>query len=176
LLADISNLYSELAICRGFSSAMLELAAEVKNSTDNFEKYRRVLGHLKRRLAATIKWCEKELSIGSDSPFADKNILVVASSPNLASSSKLAPGAAEDDEVLPIFDKEDLLRPLKIMHESLMGGGYEDVADGLLVDVIRRVATFGTTMVPLDIRQESTKHMNAIDAVTRHLGELPSLS
>jgi phosphoenolpyruvate carboxylase len=55
------------------------------------------------------------------------------------------------------------------MHHSLSSGGYADVADGLLVDLIRRVATFGLTLVPLDLRQESTRHTMALDAITRYL-------
>jgi phosphoenolpyruvate carboxylase len=61
ILADILTLYNELAICKGFSPDMLALAAEVKQSSDKRELYRRVLGHLSRRLVATIKWCENEL-------------------------------------------------------------------------------------------------------------------
>ena len=37
----------------------------------------------------------------------------------------------------PIFDVKELLEPLNIMHDSLVYGGYSDVADGLLVDIIR---------------------------------------
>jgi phosphoenolpyruvate carboxylase len=61
ILKDISNLYDELAICKGFSTEMLDLANQVKQSSDRLEKYRRVLGFLQRRLQATIKWCETEL-------------------------------------------------------------------------------------------------------------------
>merc|ERR1711871_509602 len=71
---------------------------------------------------------------------------------------------------MPLFDTQDLLKPLKIMHESLSQGGYADIANGILIDIIRRVTTFGLTMVPLDIRQESTRHANCIDAITRYLG------
>jgi phosphoenolpyruvate carboxylase len=59
LLNDVTVLYNELPICRGFSPEMLELAGQIKNSPDFYEKYRRVLGHLKKRLVATVKWCEK---------------------------------------------------------------------------------------------------------------------
>ena len=51
-----------------------------------------------------------------------------------------------------------------------MQGGFADVADGALIDVIRRVAAFGLTLVPLDLRQESTRHMMAVDAITKYLG------
>jgi phosphoenolpyruvate carboxylase len=51
------------------------------------------------------------------------------------------------------------------MYESLRTTGFESVADGLLLDIIRRVVTFGMTLVPLDIREESTKHTLALDAI-----------
>ena len=72
---------------------------------------------------------------------------------------------------MPIFDAAELTQMLTTMHESLVFGGYADVADGYLVDLIRRVATFGLTLVPLDLRQESTRHMMAVNAITEYLGE-----
>ena len=61
LMRDMNTLYSELAICKGFSPEMVALADEVRQSKDMREKYRRVIGFLTRRLSATIKWCEIEL-------------------------------------------------------------------------------------------------------------------
>ena len=43
-------------------------------------------------------------------------------------------------------------------------------APGRLLDVLRRVAAFGVTLAPLDIRQESERHTGALDAITRALG------
>lgn len=70
----------------------------------------------------------------------------------------------------PIVDTNELATPLQIIHESLSTSGYSDVADGLLIDIIRRVAVFGLTLAPLDLRQESSRHTEALDAVTRYLG------
>jgi phosphoenolpyruvate carboxylase len=44
------------------------------------------------------------------------------------------------------------------------------IADGALVDTIRRVASFGVVLMPLDVRQESTRHTEALDAITKYLG------
>jgi phosphoenolpyruvate carboxylase len=52
----------------------------------------------------------------------------------------------------------------------LLATKNEDIADGLLVDIIRRLACFGTSLLPLDIRQESTRHTEALDAITKFLG------
>jgi hypothetical protein len=43
----------------------------------------------------------------------------------------------EKDIIEPIFDAAELTKSLTIMHSSLVGGGYGDVADGFLVDLIR---------------------------------------
>jgi len=66
--------------------------------------------------------------------------------------------------------KESLLEDLLLMHRSLCGTGNAVVAGGFLTDVLRNVSAFGLTLVPLDIRQESDRHEEALDAVTRFLG------
>lgn len=76
----------------------------------------------------------------------------------------LAP-PAEEGETL-----QGLLDALMLAKESLDETGQGIVADGRLLDLIRRVHCFGLHMVPLDIRQESDRHTDALDAITRHLG------
>jgi phosphoenolpyruvate carboxylase len=44
------------------------------------------------------------------------------------------------------------------------------VANGRLADVIRKVSAFGLTLVPLDVRQESDRHSEALDCITKYLG------
>ena len=44
------------------------------------------------------------------------------------------------------------------------------VANGRLADVIRKLAAFGLTFCPLDVRQESDRHSEALDCITKHLG------
>jgi phosphoenolpyruvate carboxylase len=112
-----------------------------------------------QRLVKTSRECEMEIA-------------------TIASPENTAVRFSEVDEqmvagwtdVEGIYDESELLEPLKIMHASLVETGFELVADGLLVDIIRRVSVFGLSLVPLDIREESTKHMEALDAVTRYLG------
>jgi phosphoenolpyruvate carboxylase len=72
--------------------------------------------------------------------------------------------------VEPIHDAEELIKPLRVVYDSMMETGFELVAEGRLLDIIRRVYAFGLTLVPLDIREESTKHTEALDAITRYLG------
>lgn len=161
LTKDMYELLSELAISCRFSVAMEELAASVKHSQHKLEKYRRVIGHLIERLVKTSREIESELATIA----TPENTAVRFSD---VDEQQLRTGGWKDVEA--IYDEEDLLEPLKIMHESLVQTGFALVADGLLVDIIRRVAVFGMSLVPLDIREESTKHTEALDAVTRYLG------
>jgi phosphoenolpyruvate carboxylase len=48
------------------------------------------------------------------------------------------------------------------------GGG--NIADGRLLDLIRRVYSFGMSLLKLDLRQESTRHAETLDAITTYLG------
>jgi len=182
-LSEIDKLYAQLAICKGFSNEMLGLAREIRYSPDRRELYRRVIGHLQQRLLSTVDWCERELAGTSTSTQFEGGASQVSNQLHPASSSKRdstkAPNveANPDDYVcilkdasLPMFETEEFLRPLVIMHESLTAGGYAEVADGLLIDIIRRVCAFGLTLCPLDLRQESGRHADALDAITRYLG------
>jgi phosphoenolpyruvate carboxylase len=57
-----------------------------------------------------------------------------------------------------------------IYDSPLCSTGNEATAEGFLSDVVRNVSAFGLTLVPLDIRQESDRHEEALDCITRHLG------
>jgi phosphoenolpyruvate carboxylase len=159
LLRDLQQLLSELAISGQFSEEMEKLAASVKNSPHRLEKYRRVTGNLIQSLTKTSRNIEVEL-VQLTSP---EHIVSKMSEIDI----HVLPGW---QDVKPIEKADDLIIPLKIMHSSLVETGFDLVADGLLADIIRRVAVFGLSLVPLDIREESTKHTEAIDAITRYLG------
>jgi len=45
----------------------------------------------------------------------------------------------------------------------------QDIAEGSLINIIRRVACFGLTLLRLDIRQESTRHAEVINEITEFL-------
>eukprot|EP00566_Odontella_aurita_P005683 CAMPEP_0113554092 /NCGR_PEP_ID=MMETSP0015_2-20120614/15961_1 /TAXON_ID=2838 /ORGANISM="Odontella" /LENGTH=575 /DNA_ID=CAMNT_0000455203 /DNA_START=248 /DNA_END=1975 /DNA_ORIENTATION=+ /assembly_acc=CAM_ASM_000160 len=68
------------------------------------------------------------------------------------------------------LNKADLIDELMLMHQSLYETGNEIIADKMLTDIIRNVSTFGLTLVQLDIRQESDRHAEALDCITRYLG------
>ncbi|KAK9277264.1 hypothetical protein L1049_006803 [Liquidambar formosana] len=64
---------------------------------------------------------------------------------------------------------DQLLEPLLLCYESLQSCGSGVLADGRLADLIRRVATFGIVLMKLDLRQESGRHAETLDAITRYL-------
>lgn len=68
-----------------------------------------------------------------------------------------------------IFDQEDLWKPLKETYHSLVASNMKIIADGNLLDTLRRLKCFGLTLTQLDIRQESTIHTEALGEITRYL-------
>lgn len=62
-----------------------------------------------------------------------------------------------------------IMDPLMDVYNSMVECGFEVVAEGRLKDLIRRLVCFGLCLVKLDIRQESERHAEAIDAITTYL-------
>jgi phosphoenolpyruvate carboxylase len=112
------------------------------------EPYRAVLRDLYHRLDTTREWLGARLS----------------ATPADASPAENAPPSGA------IVSAGDLAEPLRACHASLVATGNALIAGGRLTDVIRRVAVFGVTLVRLDIRQESARHLAMVDAITRALG------
>lgn len=73
---------------------------------------------------------------------------------------------SEESRILP----KDLREPLLLCRRSLIETGNEIIARGRLEDLLRRIATFGVTMVRLDIRQESSVHADTLDHLTKTTG------
>nr|AOE43163.1 phosphoenolpyruvate carboxylase [Cavenderia deminutiva] len=65
---------------------------------------------------------------------------------------------------------QEVIDPLMLCYESLVEVGAIDVANGRLIDIIRRLHCFGLTLSRLDLRQESTRHTEVLDAITTYLG------
>ncbi len=66
--------------------------------------------------------------------------------------------------------RADLLHPLMLCYDSLIACDERIIANGRLTDIIRRVYAFGVISMPLDIRQESTRHTEALNEITEYLG------
>lgn len=69
-----------------------------------------------------------------------------------------------------IRETADLFDPMLVMWESLHACGMGEIADGYLLDTLRRISTFGIDLVTLDIRQESSRHAQAIAEIAAFLG------
>ena len=60
------------------------------------------------------------------------------------------------------------LADLNLIRDSLIGHGDQSVADQELLDLIRLVETFGFHLMQLDVRQESTRHSDAVAEIFNH--------
>ncbi|EJP4177029.1 phosphoenolpyruvate carboxylase [Vibrio vulnificus] len=70
----------------------------------------------------------------------------------------------------PLQSVEQLWDPLFACYQSLRECGMSMIAEGSLLDTLRRVKAFGVHLVRLDIRQESTRHADVLSELTRYLG------
>ncbi|CAI9754920.1 unnamed protein product [Fraxinus pennsylvanica] len=81
----------------------------------------------------------------------------------------LANGISDIPEEATFTHVDEFLEPLELCYRSLCACGDRPIADGSLLDFLRQVSTFGLALVRLDIRQESDRHTDVLDAITRHL-------
>ena len=58
--------------------------------------------------------------------------------------------------------REEILKPLRVVRESLEQNQNENIASGELLDLMRRAKCFGINLARLDIRQESARHSQLI--------------
>ena len=105
-----------------------------------WEPYRALLRQVELRLDDTLAWAEARLD---GRPPPDRPIYETAS---------------------------ELAKPLLLCDRSLRACRQGAIADGRLLDLLRRVRAFGLGLLHLDLRQESERHTQALDAITRHLG------
>jgi len=108
-LRDVGKLLNSLSMWECSDELKTE-AAQYRTDEDRNrdEPYRLVLIHLRSRLLATRDW-----------------------------AARAAKGDMDDDELV-LFDNDELLAPLLLCHRSLVEMGLHNVANGLLLDTIRR--------------------------------------
>lgn len=116
---------------------------EYWNAVPPSEPYRVCLFHVRDRLAKTREYCDALLE-------------------------DVVPPVIKPNEMYT--KAEEFLRPLEVMYNSLIATGMGPVADGALLDLIRRVRAFGLYMVKLDVRQEGAEHTAAMDVITEYIG------
>jgi len=70
----------------------------------------------------------------------------------------------------PYLSTNTITEGLELCRQSLMAMGLNAIADGKILDLLRRLETFGSHLVTLDVRQESTRHSDVIGEITEALG------
>jgi len=121
--------------------SMQTASAELlQHSGESAEPYRVLLKDLRERLQATREWA----------------------------SSAREQGIPEPATVLR--NNRELRQPLELCYRSLHACGMGVIADGALLDTLRRAAAFGLFLVRLDIRQDSARHSAALTEITDYLG------
>ena len=123
------------------SLSMAGCNAELAAATDgSTEPYRKLLRGVRDRLLRTREWAA---GLDSSPPEGAESVFLTT---------------------------EELLAPLALCQRSLLDSGMQHIADGPLLDTLRRVATFGIHLVRLDIRQDAARHTQVFDELTRYLG------
>ena len=83
------------------------------------------------------------------------------------------PETDPDPQATGYANEQELLEDLQLISDALVAGGDSGLANADLKDLIRLVQTFGFFLMHLDIRQESTRHTEAISEIFKTLpGEI----
>ncbi len=69
--------------------------------------------------------------------------------------------------------EKEFLQDLILIRNSLVSHNDQTIADGELKDLIRLVETFGFFLLKLDIRQESTRHSDAVADIIKQIKNAP---
>lgn len=69
-----------------------------------------------------------------------------------------------------LLRQEDLWEPLALCRRSMLACGMQRIADGALLDLMRRVRCFGVHLVRHDLRQDSDRHTQVLSELTLWLG------
>lgn len=109
----------------------------------DYEPYRVILKKVRDRLKKTFEYYDDLINLRYVTPDMEKEIYV---------------------------KRNDVLEPLMLCYHSLHESGLEIIANGRLLDIIRRLHAFGFSLIQLDVRQEASKHALAMDEITRYLG------
>jgi len=105
----------------------------IKKTGKTFEPYRVYLRPLRNKIRQTYKLIEQHLI--EKKPLDQKKLL---------------------------SNREEILKPLRVVRESLEENQNENIASGDLLDLMRRTKCFGINLARLDIRQESLRHSQLI--------------
>ena len=88
-----------------------------------------------------------------------------------ASEYVVIPGVSDSARIFN--NSKPLIEGLELLYRSLCHTGDTPLANGNLLDLMRKLRAFGMTLIKFDVRQESTRHMNAVAEVVEFLGIHP---
>ncbi len=114
---------------------------ELCGDPEALEPYRVILKRLRTQLTTTQSYLERRLK--GERPSRPADLLIA---------------------------NEQLWDPLFAIYQSLKQCGMGIIANGQLLDTLRRIKCFGVPLVRIDVRQESTRHTEALAEITRYLG------
>ena len=134
---EAAKLY-EKELTKLISSLSMEKCSKniLKNTGKTFEPYRVFLRPLRNKMRITHRAIEQHLV---------RNKLL--------------------DRKKLLSSKEEILKPLRVVRESLEQNQSENIASGDLLDLMRRAKCFGINLAKLDIRQESKRHSQLISEI-----------
>jgi phosphoenolpyruvate carboxylase len=135
-----AELYSRDVYSLGGDLSMSEATDELRKIYPSTTPYRDAMYTLRKRIQSTLEWAE----------------------------ARLQGRIVETPEDL-IVSREDLLEPLMVCYKSLNDVGLPHIANGPLMDTIRRIHCFGINLVPLDIRQDGERHVKAVSELVAYL-------
>lgn len=116
------------------------------------EPYRDILRTVRTRLEHTRNWLKATIDAQSQSQ-----------------TQSQTSNTPEIDLAAVYHNTNELMQPLLLCYQSLVDCNMQDIANGELLDLIRRVACFGIELLKLDIRQESGRHRDTLNAITEYL-------
>ena len=89
---------------------------------------------------------------------------------NLRHLSRLTEHPRPAEQAPLPYGEQRFLADLRLVRDSLASHGDAAVADGPLKDLIRLAETFGFHLLQLDVRQESTRHTEAVSEILQREG------
>ena len=140
LLNDLQELVSELSMSEANEELLAATQSLPQARGESNEPYRALLRTVREDLRETLLYLNAQVQ-----------------------------GQSTDARDL-ITSTEQLRQPLELCYRSLQDCGLGKIADGLLLDVIRKVACFGIHLLKLDIRQDGARQTQALAEITRYLG------
>ena len=66
-----------------------------------------------------------------------------------------------------LSNREEILKPLRVVRDSLEENQNANIANGDLLDLIRRAKCFGINLARLDIRQEASRHSQLLNELIK---------